>query len=269
MGQSRETREQQQKFVLELATRFQTITSLAIGANYGGDKIFEDSIDLRLATAIIRRNELFATDLSRWGHTINFDVSQKVFELDYPSLRSQVQESSIPVVEASHAPREADAMLSPRVDDSETQQCLSPRRFTDEDCIAELLPASVKLKEPSNEPILPWITNIYNNSRGFELGTFNASLLTLLWKKQSVKWDHLALGYISDVIIIVHKYTFALLRGICGDERVRSGLISVLAEDLETRYRKAIDQVKFILYVERDCTPLTANHYFTLTLEKR
>lgn len=254
MGQSRETREQQQKFVLELAARFQTITSLAIGANYGGDKIFEGSGDLRLATAIIRRNEQFATDLSKWGHTINFDVAQ---------------ESSTPMVEATHVPREAHAMLSPRVDDSETQQFLSPRRFTDEDCIAELLPASVKLKEPSNKPILPWITNIYNNSRGFELGTVNVSLLTLLWKKQSVNWDHLALGYISDVIIIVNKYILALLRGICGDERVRNGLVSVLAEELETRYRKAIDQVKFILYVERDCTPLTANHYFAATLEKR
>lgn len=251
MGQSRETREQQQKFVLELATRFQTITSLAIGANYGGDKIFEGSDDLRLATAIIRRNEQFATDLSRWGHTINFDV---------------VQESSIPMPELA---REAPTFFSPRVEDSETQQFLSPRRLTDEDCISELLPASVKLKEPSSRPILPWITHIYNNSRGFELGTFNASLLTLLWKKKSVNWDHLALGYISDVIIIVHKYTFTLLRGICGDERVRNGLISVLAEELETRYRKAIDQVKFILRVERDCTPLTANHYFAVTLEKR
>lgn len=254
MGQSRETREQQQKFVLELATRFQTITSLAIGASYGGDKIFEGSEDLKLATAIIRRNEQFATDLCRWGHTINFDV---------------VRKSSIPAAELARAPREVPAMHSPRVDDSETQQFLSPRRFTDEDCISELLPASVKLKEPSSKPILQWITYIYNNSRGFELGTFNVSLLTLLWKKQSVKWNHLALGYISDVIIIVNKYTLALLQGICGDERVRNGLISVLAEDLETRYRKAIDQVKFILHVERDCTPLTANHYFAVTLEKR
>lgn len=109
-------------------------------------------------------------------------------------------------------------MHSPRVDDSETQQLLSPRRFTDEDCISEILPASVKLKEPSSKPILQRITYIYNKSRGFELGTFNVSLLTLLWKKQSVKWDHLALVYISDVIIIVNKYTLALLRGICGDE---------------------------------------------------
>lgn len=172
MGPSRETREQQQKFILELATRFQTITSLAIGANYGGDKIFEDSDDLRLATTIIRRNELFATDLSGWGHTINFDVAQ---------------ESSIAVSEFVHAPKEAPGLFSPEVDDSKTPQFLSPRRFTDEDCISELLPASIKLKEPSNKPILPWMTHIYNNSRGFELGTFNVSLLTLLWKKQSVK----------------------------------------------------------------------------------
>ena len=259
MGSSRETREQQQKFLLELATRFQTITSLAIGANYGSDKIFEGSFDLRLATAIVNRNEQFANDVSRWGHTINFDG---------------VEELSSPAPEFV-CPREASVLVdpvseSPRVDDSKTQRfLLSPRYFTDEDCISELLPASVQIEEPSTEPILPWITDIYNKSRGFELGTFNASLLTLLWMKQSAKWDNLALGYISDVITIISRYTFALLRGICGDERVLNGIVSILAEDLETRYRKAIDQVNFILYVERACTPLTVNHYFAVNLENR
>ena len=263
------------------------ITSLAIGANYGGDKIFEGLDDLRLATRIIRRNELFATDLSRWGHTIHFDEFRESSSSAYV-LEATRESPFSPRVDNSKSkkifrpprsaveewmsdpdPEVASASVSPTVDDSKTKHFLSPRRFTDEDCIAELLPASIKLKEPSDEAILPWIKDIYNNSRGFELGTFNVTLLTLLWKKQSVKWDHLALGYISDVIIIVNKYTFALLRGICGDERVLNGLTSVLAEDLETRYRKAIDQVKFILCVERDCTPLTANHYFAETLEHR
>lgn len=254
MGPSRETREQQQKFLLELATRFQTITSLAIGANYGSDKIFEGSFDLRLATAIVNRNEQFAYDVSRWGHTINFDG---------------VEELSSPAPELVCPASVASVSESPTVDDSKTQRFLSPRYFTDQDCISELLPASAQIEEPRTEPILPWITDIYNTSRGFELGTFNASLLTLLWMKQSTKWDDLALGYISDVITIVNKYTFALLRVICGDERVLKGITSVLAEDLETRYRKAIDHVKFILYVERDCTPLTANHYFAVNLENR
>ena len=258
LGSSRETREQQQKFLLELATRFQTITSLAIGANYGSDKIFEGSFDLRLATAIVNRNEQFAIDVSRWGHTIHFDG---------------FEEPSSPAPELV-CPREASVLVdpvseSPIVDDSKTKKFLSPRYFTNEDCISELLPASVQIEEPSTEPILPWITDIYNTSRGFELGTFNASLLTLLWMKQSSKWDDLALGYISDVITIITRYTFALLRGICGDERVLNGIVSVLAEDLETRYRKAIDHVKFIVYVEHACTPLTVNHYFAVNLENR
>lgn len=230
---------------------------MAIGANYGSDKIFEGSFDLRLATAIVTRNEQFANDVSRWGHTINFDG---------------VEELSSPAPELVCPPRKASVASvseSPSVDDSESQRFLSPRYFTDQDCISELLPASVQIKEPSTEPILPWITDIYNTSRGFELGTFNASLLTLLWTKQSTKWHELALGYISDVITIINRYTFALLRGICGDERVLKGIVSVLAEDLESRYRKAIDHVKFILYVERDCTPLTVNHYFAVNLENR
>ena len=44
--------------------------------------------------------------------------------------------------------------------------------------------------------------------------------------------------------------------------------MNVLMADLTKRYVKAINQVKFLLEVERGGTPMTLNHYFNDNLEK-
>lgn len=80
--------------------------------------------------------------------------------------------------------------------------------------------------------------------------------------------DDLALGYISDIVSIVHGFTQDLLHAICKDERILNGLSDILLDKLTERYRKSIDHTRFILSVERSGTPLTTNHYFTDNLEK-
>ena len=40
--------------------------------------------------------------------------------------------------------------------------------------------------DPISNAIIPWLREIHNDSRGFELGTFDASILPIVWKKQSV-----------------------------------------------------------------------------------
>lgn len=114
--------------------------------------------------------------------------------------------------------------------------------------------------------IMDWLEKVYRNSRGFEMGTFHSSLIQIMWKKQSSKWENLALGYTSDIVSITHTYICDLLKETCADDRLRAGLLSVMMEKLTERYRKAIDQTEFILQVER--IPLTVNHYFADNLEK-
>lgn len=87
-------------------------------------------------------------------------------------------------------------------------------------------------------------------------------------KAQSAKWTSLALGYISDVIVMVHGFILQLLQSICPDKRVRTNLLSVLRDDLFGRYQLAIEHVEFLLSAERAGTPMTQNHYFNDTLEK-
>ncbi len=125
-----------------------------------------------------------------------------------------------------------------------------------------------QISSPKNG-IKPWLESVYSNSRGFELGTFDASILPIVWKKQSANWEELALGYISDIVSVVHGFTRDLLAIICTDERTLNGVADLLFEQLLDRYRRAIDHTKFVLTVERSGTPLTTNHYFTDNLEKR
>ena len=134
--------------------------------------------------------------------------------------------------------------------------------------LIDLLHGNVKIPKQKSGNIITWLENIYKCSRGFELGTLNASVIPIVWKKQSVNWNDLALGYISDVICIVHRFILNLLRSICKDVRVLKGLMSVLMEDLILRYKSSINQVEFVLKVERDGTALTTNHHFSENLKK-
>ena len=71
---SRETQEQQRKYLSELAARFQNIALLAIKARYGGDDAFDQHPMLKLATMVINRNDIFARDFARRGHAVQFGV---------------------------------------------------------------------------------------------------------------------------------------------------------------------------------------------------
>ena len=122
---------------------------------------------------------------------------------------------------------------------------------------------------PRSSGIKQWLEEVYKSSRGFELGTFDASLLPTIWRKQSANWESLALGYVEDIVSLVHSFTVDLLAKICKDPRARQALHLVLLDHLIERYRKSIDHTKFLLTVERSGTPMTMNHYFADNLEKR
>lgn len=87
-------------------------------------------------------------------------------------------------------------------------------------------------------------------------------------KAQSVKWTDIVLGYISDVVTIVHQFIHGTLASICPERLVKSEFLSVLSDGLFERCQKAMDQVHFLLDVERTGTPMTLNHYFNDSLDK-
>jgi hypothetical protein len=134
--------------------------------------------------------------------------------------------------------------------------------------IKKILPPSSSVSPPFNHDICSWIGDEYRQSRCFEIGSFNHVLLASPMKKKSLKWISLANGYIGDTITIVHGYIANGLRQVCTNKKVYENLLSFLMGKLLDRYQRAIDEVAFLLLVERSLTPMTLNDYLNDNLEK-
>ena len=142
------------------------------------------------------------------------------------------------------------------------------RLFESHPDVEEFLPEASRVSEPHRDEIFSWLQDIYRESRGFELGSFNPILLGTILKEQSRKWQDLALGYIADIIVLTHTFVNDLLYEVCPVKRVREGIQSLLMEDLALRYKRATNHAEFLLEVNLNGTPSTLNHYFSDNLQK-
>jgi len=171
LGPSREGRDHQHRYLLDLAMRYQSLTSLALKAQYGGADIFDDSPSLKLATVVVNRNVVFSDDVERYGHTKEFAKEGN------NSSESDVGESRL-------------SRLS--LEDREEVRAEIYIKAHPE--LEDILDLDTHLGELPQSGILAWLEGEYRRSRGFELGTFDASLLTIMWRKQSANWDRLTKG---------------------------------------------------------------------------
>lgn len=248
LGSCRETTEQQRKYLITCAGDFQKLITLAFETRSRINPPLNDMI-LEIVATMVLRNECFSSDVSLAGHAVGLDPEQE--NPGSVDVKENVEDNETNKVElqsqkVQKLPVELNNLLG--------TENLSSKKY--------------EIKKEKEKEILPWLKTIYESSRGFELGTFDTALIPLIWRKYSVNWDPLALGYISDMIYLVHATMICSLRQACPDENAFYELKSALLEEMLTRYRKAIDQVKFILQVEREGTPLTLNHYFNDNLQK-
>ncbi|KGO75236.1 Dynamin [Penicillium italicum] len=252
LGFQRETAEQQRRILLDVVSAFQELTQQALATNYGLNDIFDEDKDLRLATLVSLRNDVFSHNLAHHGHTYTF--------------RSNPEETDGSVDDREE--RCNDTAESETRDLMQSRESWDPTRNTSVEDLGEILHGSEPVEPSMEGGILPWIEAVYSNSRGFEIGTFNHTLLSTLMKKQSVKWPILAQGYISDIISVVHAFIRKALEVVSKDTQISSSIMSLLMDDLVEKYQQAISMVEFLLRVEREGTPITLNHYFNDNLEK-
>ncbi len=90
------------------------------------------------------------------------------------------------------------------IKDGNPEGTVEIRTVPDHPELEDLVSAAQKLPEPRSESFRVWPKDVYRNSRGFGIGTLNPSLLAVIMKRQSMKWEGLALGCISDIMTIVH-----------------------------------------------------------------
>lgn len=219
---------------------------------------------------MVTRSEAFSDMIKNSGHTYEFDTadlnsrSKAPFKKD--NKRSSHSTSFQSITEPPSLPKWETYGNEGIEEPYATVLCT--RLNEDHEDIEDILFHNEKLSSPESRGILQWLTTVYRSSRGFELETFDPSLLAITMREQSQRWNVIARGYISDTVTIVHNFVVELLHLVCSDTRVHNGLSFLLMDGLLDRYKKAIAQVEYILSVERSKKPATQNHYFNDTLEK-
>jgi hypothetical protein len=243
LGGKRETASEQSQYLLKISMAFQKIVDCALSANYVGSDWFDEYPSLRFATEVVNRNESVEKTLAKHGHSYRFSTTS-------------TSEEQLEALE---------------IEDWKEKKLKKPiLRFQDDfDELEELTACWDEIDDEPGSNIMSWLTEVYKTSRGFELGTFDSSLLAMTMKTQSSNWEVIALCYIADLINMAHKFIKVLLVLVCPDRRVQGGLQSVLMDELFAKYQEALDHVRFLLNVERCGTPSTLNHYFNDNLQKR
>ncbi|KAK4610262.1 Interferon-induced GTP-binding protein Mx1 [Fulvia fulva] len=226
---------EQNSFLTELATNFQRLVTLALTANYAADTVFNSNETLRIAPAVRFRQDTFADEMAKFGQTYSF-------------LRKDGE----------------DAVPPPP--DEETE--FNVRKEADIDELADVLHKQISLLRREAGDIKPWLHEKFLQNRGFEIGTFNPSIIATTMRKQSEKWEDISLGYVSDIIVMVQMFIESALASLCSDRDVRVALLNKMSDKLNTRYGMAMTNTKFLLQVERSNTPATQNHCFNNNLQK-
>ena len=216
LGSSRETPEQQRRYLLDIAMKFQETTTHALEARYARTNYLQD-VNMRIATLIVNLNTAFAEEVERKGHTVNFGTGESLTEKALPrKLKLQ-------------SPRTSTSNDIERLEEE-----IEPVKQTDDEYpeLTNVLPSPCACPWPRSQDIMVWIEREYKSSRGFELGTFDPSILPTLFQTQSTNWEGLATRYISNVIRSVHRFCSVLLGLLCTEERIKTTLWSFSTDEL-------------------------------------
>ncbi|KAI1950910.1 hypothetical protein LOZ57_001458 [Ophidiomyces ophidiicola] len=235
-GADRSTPQQQAAFLLDIVTKFQDIVGQALVTDYGRNDVFEQYREFRLATLLVHREEEFGKTMIRWGQQYHFEEGNKESETD---SNEELVSFEFKDVRETENPIELEDILQ----DQET------------------------VCEPQRK-ILEWLQGLYHQSKGFEIGTFSGSLLATVMRKQASKWRAISLGYISDVIVIVHEFITKVLDSVCPDKQVHSGLLEHMTDELTEIYKKTIHHVHFLLSAEFSGILRTQNQAFGEKLDQ-
>ena len=93
-------------------------------------------------------------------------------------------------------------------------------------------------------------------------------MLPVTFKEQAKKWPMLAQAHVSNAILIVHHFIYTVLGSVCPNPAIRTELWAHLLEELQKKYKSAMDHANFLLEVEFKGKPITFNPSFEEALAK-
>ena len=103
---------------------------------------------------------------------------------------------------------------------------------------------------------------------GLNWATFGGTILSSAFKEQTIKWEPMTREYVSNIIMVVHRFLCMALGKVCANRQLYDRVWASIIDELLERYKTAMSQALFLLSVERNRRPYTLNDYFTDNLQK-
>jgi hypothetical protein len=250
IGPVRRTAYEQRNYLINIASKFREITTKAIDAYYSRDKCFEMDDIFRLATLVIGMNMDFSEIVHKKGYTRAFGGAPPAAEAFSRSTPSPEQS---PDSDAGYSSTEPS---TPEIESPEYPE------------LQGIMTQTETMPEPAEDSIMEWITYKYNRSKGFEIGTINPSLMPSLFAEQSRAWGFHAQNHVTKVIHKIHHFNHKVLQYCCNDDALCGQLWDKLLQPLLPSYEKALQQVSFLIQIERHGNLMTMNHYFAENVRK-
>lgn len=247
LGTPRQTEREQQQYLVGIASSFQSIVRAALDADYSADPAF-DQDELRLITDVVNITDKFNSNFGSYARTY-------LFETEKPAVQSGSVEVECPKSEVLDPNEEGDHAISLKPDG------IIPFDHEEFPDLDRILVQDWEMPVPK-KGIMDWIGTVHRRSRGLDLGSIGQGVLPSVFREQSAKWELLTQQYVSQIIILVHRFILAALKIVFTDSQVLQNITSAILSDLCARYEDGMKQTTFLVNVERQMKPYTLNHYF-------
>ncbi|VUC38166.1 unnamed protein product [Clonostachys rosea] len=255
LGPSRQDEREQRSFLTHIAGVFQDRARAALMADYNSDSVF-DQVQLRLITHVVNITDLFSAEFQQSAHLRHFQN---------PELHEPAEET----VSSGEDFQGSNSLGLTISNLQDLLQATGVNDITQEELaeLGEIIDLSHETTLPSDD-VTSWIRDTYLNTRGMDLGTFNANVIATTFSEQSRKWGDMTKVYMSRVIVTIHRFIATTLRSVFPEEQSRRHLWSSILDGLLQRYKMAMDQASLLIEVERHKNPYTLNRQFADALSK-
>ncbi|PNP38878.1 hypothetical protein TGAMA5MH_09102 [Trichoderma gamsii] len=259
LGPPRQHEREQRVFLSQIAGNFQKRVREALDAHYNADPVFKQD-EFRLITHVVNITDVFSADFRETAHSRHFE--------NLGLLKPNVADEKVVESPQDCNCKETSAGLM-----IDHLRVLLEKAKVDDVTLgeySELGDIIIPLKDISKpgDNFTTWMNDVYLQSRGLDLGTFDPHLLSMAFTEQSRKWGDMTKTYMRRIIIALHRFIAAALQSVCLEDQARNHLWSAILEELLKRYKAAMAQASLLIEVEQRKQPYTLNPQFNQAWSK-
>ncbi|THC91703.1 hypothetical protein EYZ11_008848 [Aspergillus tanneri] len=274
LGDSRDTIDDQRRFLLRLSQSFQTLCRAAIDGKYEhaffADPSSNGGYSKRLRAAIQNSNLEFAKRMQNRGYYLFIKNDDEGSSDEDSSDDDSADDDSADDESADDDSTDEDSE-NEGFEDKEYEEGYVGHY--DEDVQESTGDNDIELIQNiqhitmTREEAIEWVRQLLVRSRGRELpGLFDPILVGELFRYQSINWEIIARNHVKKAWEACKKFIELLLNDI-GDEEATEELLALWVDPIIYQRFEDANKVLDHLLIDRSRNPITYNQYYTETLQ--